>query len=35
MNASNEGSLIIIEVQCGNSVGEDDIIRYDDLYGRS
>lgn len=35
MNASNEESLIIIEVQCGNSVGEDDIIRYDDLYGRS
>ena len=24
----------IIEVQCGDYVGEDDIIRFDDSYGR-
>ena len=27
--------LSIIEVQCGDYVGEDDIIRFDDSYGRS
>ena len=34
---SNPGNadLVIIEVQCGNYVGEDDIVRYDDQYGRS
>ena len=26
--------LSIIEVQCGDYVGEDDIIRFDDSYGR-
>lgn len=26
--------LIIIEVQCGNYLGEDDIVRYEDVYGR-
>lgn len=26
--------LILIEVQCGSYLGEDDIKRYDDLYGR-
>lgn len=26
--------LTIIEVQCGDYLGEDDIIRYDDVYGR-
>ena len=26
--------LILIEVQCGEYLGEDDIIRYDDIYGR-
>ena len=26
--------LIIIEVQCGSYLGEDDIVRYDDVYGR-
>ncbi len=33
---ANEGSepLAIIEVQCGDYVGEDDIIRFDDTYGR-
>lgn len=32
----NKGSepLAIIEVQCGDYVGEDDIIRFDDQYGR-
>lgn len=32
----NKGSepLAIIEVQCGDYVGEDDIIRFDDAYGR-
>lgn len=34
MNAGAE-ILVIIEVQCGNYLGEDDIIRYDDLYGRN
>ncbi|MEN9946878.1 MAG: hypothetical protein RLZZ293_1264 [Pseudomonadota bacterium] len=34
MNAG-EDTLVIIEVQCGNYLGEDDIIRYDDLYGRN
>ena len=34
MNASDE-SLVIIEVQCGNYLGEDDIQRFDDLYGRN
>ena len=33
---SNPGSnpLIIIEVQTGDYLGEDDIIRFDDIYGR-
>lgn len=35
MNASNDENLVIIEVQCGNYLGEDDIVRYDDLYGRN
>ena len=26
--------LSIIEVQCGDYVGEDDIVRFDDSYGR-
>ena len=26
--------LVIIEVQCGDYLGEDDIVRYDDQYGR-
>jgi len=32
----NKGSapLAIIEVQCGDYVGEDDIVRFDDSYGR-
>jgi len=24
----------MIEVQCGDYVGEDDIVRFDDVYGR-
>ncbi len=33
---SNPGkeNLLIIEVQCGTYLGEDDIIRYEDIYGR-
>ena len=34
INASNEENLVIIEVQCGSYLEEDDITRYDDLYGR-
>ncbi len=34
MNASDK-VLVIIEVQCGNYLGEDDILRFDDLYGRN
>ena len=26
--------LRVIEVQCGDYLGEDDIVRYDDSYGR-
>ena len=28
------GRLVLIEVQCGSYLGEDDIVRYQDLYGR-
>jgi mannose-1-phosphate guanylyltransferase len=28
------GDLVLIEVQSGSYVGEDDIIRYEDSYGR-
>ena len=33
---SNPGGeeLSIIEVQCGTYLGEDDIVRYEDKYGR-
>ena len=33
---SNPGKspLILIEVQTGDYLGEDDIIRFDDIYGR-
>lgn len=27
--------LVLIEVQCGDYLGEDDIIRYEDIYGRA
>ncbi len=32
-NATSE-PLVMIEVQCGDYVGEDDIVRFDDKYGR-
>ena len=34
---SNPGKipLILIEVQSGSYVGEDDIVRFEDIYGRS
>jgi mannose-1-phosphate guanylyltransferase/mannose-6-phosphate isomerase len=34
--ASNPGTttLTIVEVQCGTYLGEDDIIRFEDDYGR-
>ena len=27
--------LVMIEVQCGDYLGEDDIVRFDDKYGRT
>ncbi len=27
--------LVLIEVQCGEYLGEDDIVRFDDIYGRT
>jgi len=30
----SEEDLILIEVQCGSYLGEDDIVRFDDVYGR-
>jgi mannose-1-phosphate guanylyltransferase len=27
--------LVMIEVQCGEYLGEDDIVRFDDVYGRA
>jgi len=32
-NTTNS-NLVLIEVQCGTYLGEDDIVRFDDLYGR-
>ena len=32
-NISNK-PLVIIEVQCGKYLGEDDIVRFNDVYGR-
>jgi mannose-1-phosphate guanylyltransferase len=29
------GDLVIIEVQTGSYVSEDDIVRFDDVYGRA
>lgn len=34
-NTNDKESLIITEVQIGDYFGEDDIIRYEDIYGRS
>ena len=33
-NVSDENNLEIIETQIGSYLGEDDIIRYEDDYGR-
>lgn len=33
-NTDDKESLIITEVQIGDYFGEDDIIRYEDIYGR-
>jgi mannose-1-phosphate guanylyltransferase/mannose-6-phosphate isomerase len=30
-----EKTLKLIEVQCGSYLGEDDIVRFDDIYGRA
>ena len=30
-----ESELVLIEVQTGDYLGEDDIIRFDDIYGRT
>ena len=32
---SGETELALIEVQCGSYVGEDDIVRFEDIYGRA
>ena len=31
----SDAEVIIVEVQVGDYLGEDDIVRYDDIYGRS
>jgi len=28
-------NLVMIEVQCGDYLGEDDIVRFEDRYGRA
>ena len=33
-NESSDDTLIFIEVQCGQYFGEDDIVRFEDQYGR-
>ena len=33
-NTDDKENLIITEVQIGDYFGEDDIIRYEDIYGR-
>ena len=32
---AGKDNLVIIEIQCGDYLGEDDIIRFDDQYGRT
>ena len=34
LSNSEQKPLVLIEVQTGNYLGEDDIIRFDDIYGR-
>jgi mannose-1-phosphate guanylyltransferase/mannose-6-phosphate isomerase len=33
-NPSEQEVCVLIEVQCGGYLGEDDIVRFDDIYGR-
>ncbi len=35
LSNNSDENLVIIEVQCGKYLGEDDITRFDDVYGRS
>lgn len=35
INTDEKESLLVIEVQQGEYFGEDDIVRYDDIYGRT
>jgi mannose-1-phosphate guanylyltransferase / mannose-6-phosphate isomerase len=35
MENPGEVPMRLIEVQCGDYLGEDDIIRYEDIYGRT
>ena len=35
MENPSESPMVIIEVQIGTYLGEDDIIRFEDVYGRS
>ena len=32
---SRKEPLVMIEIQCGEYLGEDDIVRFDDRYGRT
>ena len=34
LSNNSENPLVIIEVQCGSYLGEDDIVRFNDIYGR-
>ena len=34
-NTDEKENLIITEVQIGDYLGEDDIVRYEDIYGRN
>jgi mannose-6-phosphate isomerase-like protein (cupin superfamily) len=34
VRAEGEGDLVFIEIQTGEYLGEDDIIRYEDDFGR-
>ena len=35
LGTSGTAPRVMIEVQCGDYLGEDDIVRFDDRYGRS
>jgi mannose-1-phosphate guanylyltransferase len=32
---TGQEELVLIEVQCGDYLGEDDIVRLSDIYGRA